>query len=625
MERMNARFQFATCSDSADWRVCGGSVIVGRPMTAAGAIWHELPMQRHLRFMKTVQTLLAKRVSVLILAAFGFFLSGRSGDAQGVQHLSITQPGGMPGMPVMTGIQQTTNGITLTWDGPSGYYQLFHKPHLTDSSWLAVGPQTNLIRTATVTNAGDSDFFRVFGPSPAYAGALACAPCHGNIYSTVTSTPHFEAFSNPIFAEVGGQTNSSCLACHTVGYGLPTGFVSASRTPLLEDVQCENCHGPGGNHTGNTVNPTLVPRVELAAQVCGGCHSVRLAPAEVVAHDPMAFSFEDWSISPHGAVVPDALQSMAASTNNISSCGRCHSGSARVALLEGENPGATLTNDYDVAITCAVCHDPHSIHVWTNVLYGVIAFTNQLTGNVAYVTNDELGLVYTNQLRNPYASTNDFVLTTSDVFSNTYNPNINICAQCHNDRGAAWTDTSRSPHHSPQYNMLLGAVGVLADGAAPNFPSTHSRLEMQCAECHMQTATNNASGHTFEVASYQLCLNCHSDPAGLVQFVQNDISNQIQQTVGLLDEWATNAAPAELRTNYGTLAWEYTAPGDLSATANSGPTAAQQQALLSTNIMQARFDLYLVYYDGSYGVHNGPYDIELLQSAQTFVDNELFQ
>ena len=164
---------------------------------------------------------------------------------------------------------------------------------------------------------------------------------------------------------------------------------------------------------------------------------------------------------------------------------------------------------------------------------GVITFTNQLTGNVAFITNNELGAVYTNQLRNPYASTNDFFLTTSDVFSNKYNPTINVCAQCHNDRGSAWTDTSRSPHHSPQYNMLLGTVGRLATGPSPGFPSTHSRLEMQCAECHMQTATNNASGHTFQVATYQLCYNCHSDPAGLVQFVTSEYfeSNPADQSL----------------------------------------------------------------------------------------------
>jgi len=572
--------------------------------------------------MNLVQIFPVKRASVLVLAVAGSLLTGLPGRAQGVQHLSITQPGGMPGIPVMTGIQRTTNGVTLTWDGPSGYYQILHKIHLTDPTWLALGGETNLNRTATITTLHSNDFFRVNGPSPQYAGAQDCAGCHGDIYNTQTNTPHAQAFEG--LQQINQSTNPTCLSCHVVGYDLPTGFTNASRTPLLEGVQCENCHGPAGNHAANPAFPPAVPRVELAAQVCGGCHSARLAPAEVVAHHPVSFSFEDWSISPHSAVVPDVLQSMTASTNNISSCGRCHSGSARTALLEGENPSVTLTNDYDVAITCAVCHDPHSIHVWTNVLNGVIVFTNQLTGNVAYITNNALGPVYTNQLLCAFASTNDFFLTTSDVFTNKYNPNINVCAQCHNDRGAVWTNTASSPHHSPQYNMLLGTVGQLATGPSPGYPSTHSRLEMQCAECHMQTATNNASGHTFEVASYQLCLNCHSDPAGLVQFVTNSVSSQIQQTVALLDMWATNDAPAELRTNYGTLAWEYTTPGDLSATTNSGPSAAQQ-ALISTNIMQARFDLYLVLYDGSYGVHNAPYDVELLQAAQNWVEGQLYQ
>ena len=581
-------------------------------------------MKQHLPVVNPVRTLLIKRASVSILAVAGFFLTSLSGWAQGVQHLSITQPGGMPGMPVMTGLQPSTNGITLTWDGPSGYYQVLHKIHLTDPKWIALGGQTNLNRTVTITALNSNDFFRVSGPGPQYAGVQACAGCHQGIYNTQTNTPHAQAFVG--LQQIHQDTNPACLPCHTAGYGLMTGFTNALQTPQLENVQCENCHGPAGNHVANPEFPSTVPRVELAAQVCGGCHSAQLAPPEVVAHDPVAFSFEDWSASPHSAVVPDVLQSMAASTNNISSCGRCHSGSAREALLEGENPSVTVANDYDVAITCAVCHDPHQTYVWTNELNGIITFTNQLTGNVSDITNNELGAVYTNQLRNPYASTNDFVLTTSEVFSNADNPNINVCAQCHNDRGSAWTDTSRSPHHSPQYNMLLGTVGQLATGPSPGYPSTHSQLEMQCAECHMQTATNNASGHTFQVATYQLCYRCHSDPAGLVQFVASDISNQIQQTAALLDMWATNDAPAVLRTNYGTLAWEYTTPGDLSTNGPvpNGPNTAQQ-SLISTNIMQARFDLYLVLYDGSYGVHNGPYDIELLQSAQTWVEGQLYQ
>ncbi len=528
----------------------------------------------------------------------------------------------MPGMPVMNGIQQATNGIQLMWDGPSGYYGLLHKTNLLNSGWVALGGQTNLNRTATVTNLQSRDFFRVSGPSSQYAGAMACAECHGNIYNTQTNTPHAQAFAN--LQRIHQDTNPTCLPCHTVGYGLPTGFTNALQTPLLAGVQCVNCHGPAGTHQANPAYPPAVPRDDVAAQVCGGCHSRELTPASVVAHHPMGFSFEDWSASPHGTVVPDALQSMARSASSITTCGRCHSGSAREALLEGENPSVTVSNDYDVAITCAVCHDPHQTYVWTNNLNGVIAFTNQLSPTQApyTFTNNVLGMVYTNQLRSPLASLQDY--HASGNFATNYNASINICAQCHNDRGAAWTDTSRAPHHSPQYNMLLGTVGVLVDGTTPNFPSAHSRLEMQCVECHMQTGGDNASGHTFEVATYNACYNCHSvvsDPAKLVQSTTTIISNQIQQTKALLDMWATNAAPTELRTNYGTFAWEYTTPGDLSP-GGSGPDAAGQ-ALIPDDIKKARFDLYLVLYDGSYGVHNVYYDYDLILNAQSFVNRQL--
>lgn len=554
-------------------------------------------------------------------------LTGLSAAAQNVQHLTITQPGGMPGLPVMTGIEYGTNRATISWDGPSGYYQVWQRTNLLKSTWAAYGKATNLIRNATITNLSGHNFFRVSGPPPIYGGAANCATCHGGILTTAISTAHSQAFTNALFVAQGGQTNAACLACHTVGSGLTGGFVSSLKTPKLEGVQCENCHGPAANHAANPSDPTVIPQVELAAQDCGGCHNAQYVPASVASeHLPY---FEDWAASPHASVVPDVLSVMSASAANINNCGRCHSGSARLALMAGQNPGVTLTNDFDVPITCAVCHDPHAVHVWTNELSGVMTFTNPLTGNASVIDNTQLGRVYTNQLLCALSSTTDFVLSTTNTFTNVYNANINLCAQCHNDRGSAWTDTSRSPHESPQYNMLLGTVGQLTTGPSPGYPSTHSRLEMQCAECHMQT-TNDVSGHTFAVASYQVCYNCHSDPALLVQFVTNSIAGQIQQTKSYLNLWATtvaststNAALASMAQQYGALAWEYTTPGSLS-TGAAGPTTAQQ-ALIPNDIKMARFDLYLVDYDGSFGVHNGPYDIELLQAAQTWIESELYQ
>jgi hypothetical protein len=176
---------------------------------------------------------------------------------------------------------------------------------------------------------------------------------------------------------------------------------------------------------------------------------------------------------------------------------------------------------------------------------------------------------------------------------------------------------------------MLGTVGQLTTGPTPGYPSTHSRLEMQCAECHMQT-TNGVSGHTFAVASYQLCYNCHSEPALLVQFVTNSVSLEIHEEKSYLDLWATNVAPvstnaalAALAQQYGAATWEYSTPGDLTTNA-AGPNTAQQ-ALIPDEIKMARFNLYLVLYDGSYGVHNAPYENQLLSAAAGWIDDQLYQ
>ena len=66
-------------------------------------------------------------------------------------------------------------------------------------------------------------------------------------------------------------------------------------------------------------------------------------------------------------------------------------------------------------VVCVVCHDPHAEHTYTNVLNGVYTFTNLLTGDGIVISNTQLGAVYTNQLRNPLASTNDYFVTRWDV------------------------------------------------------------------------------------------------------------------------------------------------------------------------------------------------------------------
>lgn len=566
--------------------------------------------------------LLSVRLLALVLAGAGCLALPVA--AQSVPHLSTTQPGGMPGLPVMGGVSKVPGGVQITWDGPSGYYQVFQKANNLSGSWVAWGQATNLSRTATIPAVYGKAFFRVSGPAPKYAGSKICISCHLSVCRYETNTAHASAFKDPLFKAAGGQNNPACLVCHTVGYGLKVngaavGFVSASATPQFEGVQCENCHGPAANHAAAEDDPSVRPQVEVAATVCGGCHF-----ATPTQHPNDLPTFEEWSAGGHAAVVPAVLSDMSRNSGDIRSCGVCHSGSARLALINGKDPATTLANDYNVPQTCAVCHDPHA------------------TNNAAPV-----------QLRNPLFSTKDFHLPGSAVasvgaFTNQYNAsaNINLCAQCHNDRGAAWTDTTNAPHHSLQYNMLLGTVGVLASGTQP-FSGAHAGwpdalsgglyATNQCATCHMSSDASGGHDHSLAV-NYNACALCHNGDGPSAQAGWSAVlSNQVAVVISDLNRWAASQTNALLATN-GVVAWEYSRPGGLTWQTNAagavlswslanpvsfrGPVAAGQ-ARIAANILKARFNLYLYLNDGSFGVHNPIYAYQLLDFADSCVRQEL--
>lgn len=143
--------------------------------------------------------------------------------------------------------------------------------------------------------------------------------------------------------------------------------------------------------------------------------------------------------------------------------------------------------------------------------------------------------------------------------------------------------------------------------------------------------------HTFEVASDNVCLNCHSlDPGHSAPGISNEVSLVIQE----LNQWAATKAPAALRTNGSAAIWEYTTPGGLiwqtsplgfviswsqtnQVNDNSGPNAAGQ-ALIPDNIKKARFNLYLVVNDGSLGTHNWIFALNLLSAAENMIYQELY-
>lgn len=107
-----------------------------------------------------------------------------------------------------------------------------------------------------------------------------CGSCHSDIAAEYTGSggeapnKHGQDF-HTAHAPSDLITTVGCQPCHSVGYGLPTGFVSLTATPQLTQIGCQDCHGAGSKHVANpsTTNITRVPKAEDS---CWRCHGPSL-------------------------------------------------------------------------------------------------------------------------------------------------------------------------------------------------------------------------------------------------------------------------------------------------------------------------------------------------------------
>ena len=101
---------------------------------------------------------------------------------------------------------------------------------------------------------------RVWKPAK-YVGAKKCKSCHskeqsGHQFQAWEASKHSQAFAVLLTpealaagAERGVETPSEddrCIKCHTTAFGVPAERLSKKFD--RKNVQCEACHGPGGNH-----------------------------------------------------------------------------------------------------------------------------------------------------------------------------------------------------------------------------------------------------------------------------------------------------------------------------------------------------------------------------------------
>jgi cytochrome c553 len=79
-------------------------------------------------------------------------------------------------------------------------------------------------------------------PGHEYVGAAKCKACHKDVYTSWEATPHAKAFE-VLSAEE--QAKPECVTCHMTG-------MMADDT-AINNVECEACHGPGGDYKKATI------------------------------------------------------------------------------------------------------------------------------------------------------------------------------------------------------------------------------------------------------------------------------------------------------------------------------------------------------------------------------------
>ncbi len=593
--------------------------------------------------------------------------------AQADMYFPPATPGGLQVGPIMgNATNNNNNTITIPYTGLEAPYKVlwstnldYSNPGVAGVTTLKYPDYTTSVTVAIPTNvpAGTVVYYRLMmlgsgswvgkwnagalSTNNVFVGANSCFGCHNDQMNEWPKTAHGTAISSLVDINTGAITNahgnSSCFVCHSVGNGQPGGFVDYATSSRLANVQCENCHGSASAHV-NIDSHLYHPVNTVAAEVCGGCHSA-----------PRHGTYNEWTNSPHSQLVEEFPESQ------MFTCGTCHVGAARLEMVknyERRHKGLASSTNYlempaisDEAAgtaSCVVCHDPHS-DALTAQLRNPMNSTNYF-GFYSGSTTD--------------LSTNAFgVVTTSyknDVFSAQYNPNIQICGQCHNGRGVRWDGKSyawnassnamvlgtsqsfsRGPHHSPQYNILIGIIqpdylNVNAQGVATNYFAAHSGAPRgtsaantnQCVTCHMPTFALNASGstnylgHTFAMMTNN-CTLCHGSVPNIEDF-QTTTTNSIAKAVDLLNQWAKVKGPGIFGANYskyGQNAWEYQNIGALASITNAGPSSTDATKVPDA-IKQARFNLYSVLNDGSMGVHNPKYIPFLIADAAAKVTSQ---
>lgn len=355
----------------------------------------------------------------------------------------------------------------------------------------------------------------------------------------------------------------------------------------MASVQCESCHGPGTSHPQRLGQIDKgIDGADLSYERCAVCHD---------SVSGFQQQFYQWGESAH----PITADSAGGRVADRASCANCHTGKG---FVEDQVDGVPIEIvDEMYPITCAACHDPHGSD------------------------NEHLLRVV-----------GTHVLPSGDIYADPGNGGI--CVRCHNSRVSDALQTAegsfRGAHHGPQADMMLGVNGVDFGLDIIGVSFHQLAIEDQCVACHMNesglggpgiTAPPVVGEHSFSmrdnngtpgifdddtIIAGNSCgtAACHVglDTYDREAFGDYDGDGQIEgiqtEVRGLFDILRPNI----LATYPGVELDEATGAIDIDSDAFDTLAKEQKWALYNFNFVME---------DGSFGIHNTAYAIQLLQRS----------
>ncbi len=512
--------------------------------------------------------------------------------------------------------EEITSALFEVVSAPTGFEIAIE---VINSTWVKFQPDTTgeyIIKLTINTASGIADTTKTFYASNFvgvgnFEGIPAqypnCMTCHQNterfveIFDKWKVSGHAGFFKRMI-TQGPPSYSTECMSCHTIGFNTEAdnngfddvaaqlgwtwqGPPNAGKWDTLKTqfpglvnfatIGCENCHGPGSEHTQGA-DPNKIA-ISIKAGVCAQCHNEPPRHNEVV----------QWEKSLHSEAVFEVTTGSNANTNNLNDCVRCHDGQGYVNFTKGLTTDArTWTEEANASrIPCATCHDPHG------------------SSNSFQLRSRPEG---SDTLATGYRYTELHTLGSGAT-----------CLDCHKSRRNSATyvnttvDQRWGPHLSTQGDVFLGMNAAEFD--RPYLTSPHKfAVQDACNGCHMTEAisdTNNTnwnevSGHTWKLFNEntgyyhtEKCIDCHGEKSSWDDFTaRGDFDNDgTTESIpieidGLLQLLRINLPPKGLDS----ISWQMIRDSN------------------DINIKKAYFNYQLILNDGSKGMHNTAFEVDVL-------------